>query len=114
MLYSSGTTGYPKGIKNPNPEREIGNPGPFVPGIVQSFGINGNTVYLSPAPLYHAAPLRFCMAMHRMGGHDGGHGTLRAGTGAAPNRALSGHPEPVGADDVCAHAENAGGYPRSQ
>ncbi|MDZ7782053.1 MAG: acyl-CoA synthetase [Halioglobus sp.] len=67
MLYSSGTTGYPKGIKNPNPEREIGNPGPFVPGIVHSFGVDENTVYLSPAPLYHASPLRFCMAMHRVG-----------------------------------------------
>ena len=67
MLYSSGTTGYPKGIKNPNPEREIGNPGPFVQGIIAAFGIDAETVYLSPAPLYHASPLRFCMAMHRVG-----------------------------------------------
>jgi long-chain acyl-CoA synthetase len=67
MLYSSGTTGYPKGIKNANPERELGDPGPIVAGILRSFGIGANTVYLSPAPLYHAAPLRFCMAMHRVG-----------------------------------------------
>lgn len=32
-----------------------------------SFGVSQDTVYLSPAPLYHAAPLRFCMAMHRLG-----------------------------------------------
>jgi long-chain acyl-CoA synthetase len=67
MLYSSGTTGYPKGIKNPNPERAIGTPGPLERGIMASFGICAETVYLSPAPLYHAAPLRFCMAMHRVG-----------------------------------------------
>jgi long-chain acyl-CoA synthetase len=67
MLYSSGTTGYPKGIKNPNPERAIGSPGPLEKGIMASFGIGADTVYLSPAPLYHAAPLRFCMAMHRIG-----------------------------------------------
>jgi len=67
MLYSSGTTGYPKGIKNPNPERPAGTPGPFEFGIMTNFGMNADTVYLSPAPLYHAAPLRFCMAIHRLG-----------------------------------------------
>jgi long-chain acyl-CoA synthetase len=67
MLYSSGTTGYPKGIRNLNLEREIGNPEPPVRGILASFGISADSVYLSPAPLYHAAPLRFCMAMHRIG-----------------------------------------------
>jgi long-chain acyl-CoA synthetase len=67
MLYSSGTTGYPKGIKNPNLPRAIGNPAPVEAGILLSFGICADTVYLSPAPLYHAAPLRFCMAMHRAG-----------------------------------------------
>lgn len=67
MLYSSGTTGYPKGIKHANPARALGDPGPLVAGIMASFGMNRETVYLSPAPLYHAAPLRFCMAMHRLG-----------------------------------------------
>lgn len=67
MLYSSGTTGYPKGIKNPNPERPAGTPGLLELGIMGSFGMSDETVYLSPAPLYHAAPLRFCMAMHRLG-----------------------------------------------
>ena len=67
MLYSSGTTGYPKGIKHPNPERAIGKPSKQELGIMGSFGIGTETVYLSPAPLYHAAPLRFSMAMHRLG-----------------------------------------------
>src|SRR5664279_1248591 len=31
-------------------------------------GIGGDTVYLSPAPLYHSAPLVYCMATHRLGG----------------------------------------------
>ncbi len=55
MLYSSGTTGYPKGIRNANPERAIGDPGPLMQGIMSSFGTTAETVYLSPAPLYHAA-----------------------------------------------------------
>jgi long-chain acyl-CoA synthetase len=67
MLYSSGTTGYPKGIRNANAPRAIGNPSQHDAGILRSFGIEKDTVYLSPAPLYHAAPLRFCMAMHRVG-----------------------------------------------
>jgi long-chain acyl-CoA synthetase len=67
MLYSSGTTGYPKGIRNSNEPRPLGNPSRHDAGILRSFGIDGDTVYLSPAPLYHAAPLRFCMAMHRTG-----------------------------------------------
>src|SRR3546814_14028676 len=32
------------------------------------FGADESTMYLSPAPLYHAAPLRFCRAVHRTGG----------------------------------------------
>jgi long-chain acyl-CoA synthetase len=67
MLYSSGTTGYPKGIRSSNEPRPIGNPSRHDGGILRSFGIDKDTVYLSPAPLYHAAPLRFCMAMHRIG-----------------------------------------------
>jgi len=31
-------------------------------------GIGEDTVYLSPAPLYHSAPLVYCMATHRLGG----------------------------------------------
>jgi acyl-CoA synthetase (AMP-forming)/AMP-acid ligase II len=68
MLYSSGTTGRPKGVRLPLPEGEMGQPsGVTVLGQLL-YGFNADMVYLSPAPLYHAAPLRFCMAVQRVGG----------------------------------------------
>lgn len=68
MLYSSGTTGRPKGIVAELPLDPIGTP-PGVAALLQSrWGFSSATVYLSPAPLYHAAPLRFNMAVHRYGG----------------------------------------------
>ena len=69
MLYSSGTTGSPKGVRIPLPEDpEIGAVNPLVGLATQAFGITGDAVYLSPAPLYHAAPLRWSMTIHRLGG----------------------------------------------
>ena len=68
MLYSSGTTGRPKGIAFVYKPEPLGT----APGLLMLaqfvFGFNEQTVYLSPAPLYHAAPLRFNMAVHRLGG----------------------------------------------
>jgi acyl-CoA synthetase (AMP-forming)/AMP-acid ligase II len=68
MLYSSGTTGRPKGVRIPLQQLPIDAPSPLT-GIVQMlFGLNSETIYLSPAPLYHAAPLRYSMAVQRLGG----------------------------------------------
>ncbi len=70
MLYSSGTTGQPKGVKVPAPHgaarRRAPTASPRSAGCCSA--PREDTVYLSPAPLYHAAPLRFCRAAHRIGG----------------------------------------------
>ena len=69
MLYSSGTTGRPKGVKVPLPGAALGEAADGVTALGQLlFGADESTVYLSPAPLYHAAPLRFSRAVHRLGG----------------------------------------------
>ncbi|MGV9719277.1 acyl-CoA synthetase [Nocardia beijingensis] len=70
MLYSSGTTGRPKGIKQPLPDRQVGDaPGDTYTAIFGPlYGFDTETVYLSPAPLYHAAPLRFGGVVHALGG----------------------------------------------
>jgi long-chain acyl-CoA synthetase len=67
MLYSSGTTGRPKGIKRPLLGEPLGTREPTFQVITALYGMDSDTVYLSPAPLYHAAPLRFNMAIVELG-----------------------------------------------
>jgi long-chain acyl-CoA synthetase len=69
MLYSSGTTGRPKGVRPPLPDVQVTEPGdPLVRLAQHYFGVGQDTVYLSPAPIYHAAPLRWCAAVQALGG----------------------------------------------
>ncbi len=70
MLYSSGTTGLPKGVKNPIPGVPVDHPAAdmIVPLVKGVFGIGPDDAYLSPGPLYHAAPLRWAGAVHAVGG----------------------------------------------
>lgn len=69
MLYSSGTTGRPKGIRLPLPEDgSISATNALVMLAMGAFGLNADSIYLSPAPLYHAAPLRWCQTVHKLGG----------------------------------------------
>ena len=69
MLYSSGTTGLPKAIKPPLQERRVDEPGdPLITVFGSKYGFGRDTVYLTPAPLYHAAPLRFGRFVQALGG----------------------------------------------
>jgi len=67
MLYSSGTTGRPKGVRFQLDHKPIGSPPALLLLLKGLYEADENSVYLSPAPLYHAAPLRFTMAMLRLG-----------------------------------------------
>ena len=69
MLYSSGTTGRPKGILRPLPSGSIKDEPAAAAGLQQAlWGFDENVVYLSPAPLYHSAPIGFCQAVQSLGG----------------------------------------------
>ena len=68
MLYSSGTTGRPKGVMPVVEPQPIDFDNPLLAISRKLYGIDQNTIYLSPAPLYHAAPLRFNMSVMRLGG----------------------------------------------
>ena len=70
LLYSSGTTGRPRGITRtftPQPVDTV------IPGLMTVLcetmaGMGPDSIYLSPAPLYHAAPLRTSMMAVMLGG----------------------------------------------
>jgi fatty-acyl-CoA synthase len=68
MLYSSGTTGRPKGVKWALPDHQVGAPSMLIELLSGLFGYGPATRYLCPAPLYHAAPLRHTMVTIRTGG----------------------------------------------
>ena len=71
MLYSSGTTGRPKGVRKPLPGTPLGDPSATPVLLAQALsaqgGVGPGSVYLCPAPLYHSAPLVYSMSMQRLG-----------------------------------------------
>jgi fatty-acyl-CoA synthase len=68
MLYSSGTTGRPKGIRRQLPDLSPEGGNPLLQSRVDQFALDGSTVYLAPAPMYHAAPLGYAAAVIQAGG----------------------------------------------
>ena len=68
MLYSSGTTGRPKGVKWPMTGQPAGRRTMLVDLLESLFDYGPGCRYLSPAPLYHAAPLRHSMTVIKLGG----------------------------------------------
>jgi long-chain acyl-CoA synthetase len=67
MLYSSGTTGRPKGVRRPLRDVKV-DADDLIKAFIGGYGFGADTVYLSPAPMYHAAPLAFSLGVHHAGG----------------------------------------------
>jgi len=68
MLYSSGTTGRPKGIVRPLPEQPASQQLPLFDFLQKMWRYRDGLVYLSPAPLYHSAPQAAVNLVIRNGG----------------------------------------------
>jgi fatty-acyl-CoA synthase len=68
MFYSSGTTGRPKGVLRPLSGRTVSEGTLADRFLAKVFGVDEESVFLSPAPLYHGAPLGFSMAVTSLGG----------------------------------------------
>jgi long-chain acyl-CoA synthetase len=68
VLFSGGTTGRPKAFRQALLEVHPENAPPRHPGLVDKLAIDADTVLLSPAPNYHAAPFTFQLITLAAGG----------------------------------------------
>jgi long-chain acyl-CoA synthetase len=67
MLYSSGTTGRPKGIRYTLERQPVGSAPISIDLMKAVYGLEETDVFLSPAPMYHSAPLQFAVMLGRLG-----------------------------------------------
>ena len=67
LLYSSGTTGKPKAVDVGLPVDPAIDARHWIGDMIEGFGATRDSVFLSPAPMYHAAPIRWSMAFQRIG-----------------------------------------------
>ena len=67
MMYSSGTTGRPKGVRKPLPQGEFDDSDSRAVNFSQKFSLGEDSVYLSTSPLYHSAPYVFAASALRYG-----------------------------------------------
>jgi len=68
LLFSSGTTGQPKGVITAEPGAPLGTQSALAAARIRAHHLSEDTVYLSTAPLYHSAPLRYIDMVLRLGG----------------------------------------------
>jgi len=68
MLYSSGTTGRPKGVRTDIPDVPPDVPPRRFAMLQEQYAFGTDSVFINPGPFYHAGPLRFMMTVHRCGG----------------------------------------------
>lgn len=68
MFYSSGTTGRPKGIEHALSGAEVSARNATYAFHADQWGFDSDTVFLSPAPLYHAAPAVLSVSTQAHGG----------------------------------------------
>jgi long-chain acyl-CoA synthetase len=67
MLYSSGSTGMPKGVKQVLPDTSVDGLSKMFSIYSERYGWGPGTTYLMPCPIYHSGPMRFAMAMQHIG-----------------------------------------------
>ena len=108
MLYSSGTTGRPKGIRRPLSGLPFGTDAVLAPMLGGIMGFGEGDVYLNPAPLYHSAPLVWSMTAQRLGGTVVVMERFDPERLPGPHRRVPGDPRPVRPDHVRPHAQAAG------
>ena len=90
MLYSSGTTGRPKGVLRPLADEKPWEGEARLAGLGTMYAFRDEMVYLSPAPMYHAAPARLLDQRPALRRHGRDHGAVRSGRRAAGHRDATG------------------------